>query len=507
MAQERTESSGPYPFCLSCCSSSSSSESQSSSSAAPCELVCISGAGTDRVNGTYVLTDADLCLWNKVGDADVTIQYKTGVLPEPMVIAIGGTDQYQSTTNVTGCVCPADLAWETTNGQAPVPTVAEGPCESSSSASSEFPSRESSSSLSASSESAPSLGCDELCVTGAGETQVNGTYVRVNPIIAPCKWEGPNGYYIEPRFDGVDYHYDLTNGTTIEYTTTDAFGEGECPCPDTLAWETFSGDAPVPNFQRGACPSSSSPSTSSPSEPCDFVCVTGAGTSEANGLYTRDGDNCEWNGPNGFKIARRTDIDSYVIQDSGGDQYYVTTDTVPDDECPCPANNSWIVGTEGASPAPTVTIGPDCPSESSSSISSEGGASSQQGASSAQSSSSGPCAPDCDGTGQGSATVSGTAASLGLNGSYTFVSRSGNTWTWDRLSFGTLEVVCCDDGSWCARLTHAFTDPFYGGDDCPCQGAGWKDVTGSVSCTGGVLTGSFTLDPRAGATGTASVTL
>lgn len=507
MATERIETVGPLPFCTVCCSSISSS-SASSESSGLCSVVCISGAGTSRVNGTYTLTDAALCLWTKDGDPDVTIQYKTGTLPEPMVIAISGTDQYQSTTNVSGCVCPSTLTWETTNGQAPVPTAFEGPCPSSSSSSA--PSESSSSvsppSSSSVSESSTSEGCDQICVSGAGEPQVNGTYTRVNPIIDPCKWEGPNGYYIEPRFDGVDYHYDLTNGSTVEYTTTDAFGEDECPCPDTLAWETFSGDAPAPTVERGPCPGSSSSSQSSPSEPCDFICVNGAGTSEVNGLYTRDGDNCEWNGPNGFKIVKRTDINSYRIQDSGGDPYYVTTQNVPDDECPCPASNSWITDTEGASPAPTLTLGPDCPSASSSSISSESSAAAQSSAG-ASSESSGPCGGDCDGTGQGTASVSGTDAILGLNGTYTFVSRSGNTWTWDKGGFGTLEVVCCDDGSWCGRLTHAFTVPFYGGDDCPCQGAGWKDITGSVSCTGGVLTGSFTLDPRAGAGGSASVTL
>jgi len=128
---------------------------------------------------------------------------------------------------------------------------------SSSSRSSSSSSESSNSSRSSSSSSGP-FPCPDICVSGAGNTDVNGNYTWNG-----TRWNGPNGYYMLSMFGQyfaiVGAASDPDNYEWEYYYYEDPISE----CPPETGWNAFYGAGPAPTLTLTACASSSSSSSRS----------------------------------------------------------------------------------------------------------------------------------------------------------------------------------------------------------------------------------------------------
>lgn len=83
-------------------------------------------------------------------------------------------------------------------------------------------------------------------------------------------------------------------------------------------------------------------------------------------------------------------------------------------------------------------------------------------------------------------------------GTYFFTEFTANgefcQWVWDNGTCVLVIIYCKATATYCARVIHLFTAVAYGGFDCLCGPAGYKDVTPDVFCDGFDLFAFFELD-------------
>jgi hypothetical protein len=314
--------------------------------------------------------------------------------------------------------------------------------------------------------SSPAGGICSVCVKNAVETEANGIYTWNPALFGQGGWQNSFGYTIN-RVSGTGFHF-IRDPNLVELYRSPLTDEMAL-CPDINPYVAVNGAGVPPTVTQDLMDCL-----------CDQVCVTDAGDPLAEGLYTLAGDT--WTNPNGYSINDVLGSGFHFIRDPFDVDIYKSP--LQNEGSDCPGDlGAWTVEA-GPGPAPTVgrDLNPCQPSPSPSP--------------------SPTACDDCNGT-QPSADVSGIAGGEAFcenhNGTYTFDSFTADSgagccrWTWEGPDiFGDsafLHVEFCD-GTFFARIFT--TEPTWGGTD---KTGGWKDVTGSVTCSGGELDGTFDLDP------------
>lgn len=220
------------------CDDDPSDSTSASLSMPPCESICVEGAGSADINGTYTLTIDD-CEWirdNSSGNIKIVRNGNYYQLKQ------GAAVMYTSETFETGtCPCPSEVApWLSSAGQSPAPTISEDVC-----------------SVSAD-EASPSMQespqpCDTLCVTNAGDDRYNGQYEFDEE---NCIWNHEDGGNITIQRNGNQFMF---FDTSVAGYLSDFFTVGDCPCPADFNWTTQGSDAPVPVVVADECSSPSPP--------------------------------------------------------------------------------------------------------------------------------------------------------------------------------------------------------------------------------------------------------
>ncbi|MBN2412856.1 T9SS type A sorting domain-containing protein [candidate division KSB1 bacterium] len=175
---------------------------------------------------------------------------------------------------------------------------------------------------------------EDVIVTGAGKTEVNGTYEYMDYMNGKPRWHlsGTN-YYIwwNLVFDGQWQVY----GGDRWY-----FNSAATPKPPHDGWELGSGGSPAPNLWGDVY------------IPADNILVTGAGKTDVNGLYEPNGEmngKPKWLHKNGNYYLWWNLVFDGQWQIYFGNRWYFNTNNTS-----YPPHIQWQVGS-GAEPAPTLS--------------------------------------------------------------------------------------------------------------------------------------------------------
>ncbi len=109
-------------------SGSAGSGSEGSEGSGACETVCVSGAGTSSVNGTYNKVTSEtypLGYWEKSDDSTTAIVKSSAT---EWYIGDNDANYYEATGVDSSVECPTEITWITTNGEEPAPSISIGEC-------------------------------------------------------------------------------------------------------------------------------------------------------------------------------------------------------------------------------------------------------------------------------------------------------------------------------------------------------------------------------------------
>lgn len=227
--------------------------------------VCVSGAGTEEVNGTYIFSG-----FSTSNPLRGRYFYVAGskelywASPGWRIRNISGGTQLYNSANTLSYPWLGEGNWNLGIGLAPPPSVVQGSCVDPSPTPTQSPTQTRTPTPTPTRTPTPTLTVtpssvvsDSLCVSNAGFTGVNSTYIYNGLLNGKPQYiyeYQPGLFSYQVFFTTFNNQWVLrdTNGTQNRYVSTGNTSGFTYPW-EVTTWTVGTGTLPVPNFAQGSC--------------------------------------------------------------------------------------------------------------------------------------------------------------------------------------------------------------------------------------------------------------